>query len=194
MKRLSGRRRIVFTAVSAALVVVALELILHSLSWGFRPIAAVLAPAGTQSVSRAVPDDRLGHRPNADFFEHGNRGFRNRRALDQADVVALGDSQTYGTSVAAEDAWPQQLGAITGLSTYNMAFGGYGPTHSLVLLDEALALERTVVVEAFYAGNDLWDCRSGAVTTRSKTRDRIVRCSAGSGNGRSFTQHGRMDA
>jgi hypothetical protein len=38
-----------------------------------------------------------------------------------------------------------------------MAFGGYGPTHSLVLWDEAVALSPTTVIEAFYVGNDLFD-------------------------------------
>lgn len=164
--RLSGRKRMVLTAVTAAGVVVALEIILHSLSWGLRPVAAFLSPSEAESVTGMVPDDRLGHRPAAGFFEHDSRGFRNPRALEHADLVALGDSQTYGTSVAAEDAWPRQLGAITGVSAYNMAFGGYGPTHSLALLDEALALEPAVVVEAFYAGNDLWDCFNMVVARR----------------------------
>jgi len=38
-----------------------------------------------------------------------------------------------------------------------MAFGGFGPVHSLILWDEAVALQPKVVIEAFYAGNDLWD-------------------------------------
>jgi hypothetical protein len=38
-----------------------------------------------------------------------------------------------------------------------MAFGGYGPPHSLVLWDEAVALSPEIVVEAFYLGNDLFD-------------------------------------
>jgi hypothetical protein len=38
-----------------------------------------------------------------------------------------------------------------------MAYGGYGPTHSLVLWDEAVAFSPQIVIEAFYAGNDLFD-------------------------------------
>ena len=38
-----------------------------------------------------------------------------------------------------------------------MAFGGYGPVQSLILWDEAVALQPRIVIEAFYAGNDLFD-------------------------------------
>lgn len=71
--------------------------------------------------------------------------------------MALGDSQTYGSGVLREQAWPQQFQEVTGLATYNMGFGGYGPVHSLLLLDEALALEPKHIIEAFYTGNDLFD-------------------------------------
>ena len=71
--------------------------------------------------------------------------------------MTLGDSQTYGTGVSPEDAWLRQLESIIGKTVYSMSFGGYGPTHSLVLWDEAIALSPTIVIEAFYVGNDLFD-------------------------------------
>jgi hypothetical protein len=38
-----------------------------------------------------------------------------------------------------------------------MAYGGYGPAHSLILWDEAVALSPEIIIEAFYVGNDLFD-------------------------------------
>ena len=55
------------------------------------------------------------------------------------------------------EAWPQQLEGITGLSVYNLAFGGYGPVQHSVLLETGLELDPGLVIEAFYAGNDLYD-------------------------------------
>jgi hypothetical protein len=42
-------------------------------------------------------------------------------------------------------------------SVYSMAYGGYGPVHSLLLWSEAADLHPRIVIEAFYAGNDLFD-------------------------------------
>lgn len=108
-------------------------------------------------VPPTVPDDRLRHRPNPAFPDHDARGFRNPVALERAEIVALGDSQTYGTGVRAADAWPRRLEQLTGRSVYGMAFGGYGPAHALVLWDEAVALHPDVVLVTFYSGNDLFD-------------------------------------
>jgi hypothetical protein len=41
-----------------------------------------------------------------------------------------------------------------------MAFSGYGPTHSLLLLHEAIDLNPKLIIDAFYAGNDLYDSYS----------------------------------
>src|SRR5262249_44835415 len=45
----------------------------------------------------------------------------------------------------------------TGKRVCSMAYGGYGPTHSLILWDEAVAFSPKIIIEAFYAGNDLYD-------------------------------------
>jgi lysophospholipase L1-like esterase len=128
---------------------------------------AVLAAGGLELARRlaepspaaapAVPDARLGHRPNPAHPEHDRRGFRNSQALERADIVVLGDSQTYGTGARAEETWPRQLAAKLPRSVYAMAFGGWGAAHSLLLWEEAAALKPAVVIEALYAGNDLFD-------------------------------------
>jgi lysophospholipase L1-like esterase len=104
-----------------------------------------------------IHDEKLGWRPNPNFPEHDARGWRNKQAHNPFAVVAMGDSMTYGVWARREDAWPQQLGALGGMKTYNMAFGGYDPTRYLVLADEALELKPKLVIEAVYSGNDLWD-------------------------------------
>ena len=106
----------------------------------------------------ALPDARLGERPNPDYPDHDENGFRNESVPRRAEVVAMGDSQTYGTHVLRAEAWPSQLQAMSGRSVYSIACGGWGPTHSLVLLDRALAFRPRVLLEAFYPGNDLYDC------------------------------------
>jgi len=156
-RRARRLRRFLLGAITAGGVVVALELILQSASWFIPTVAVLLSHEGQVPVEYRVGDEVLGYRPSPAHVDHDRRGFRNRTAVQHARIVALGDSQTYGTGVEPDEAWPQQLGASTGAVTYNMAFGGYGPTHSLVLLDEALSLSPEVVIEGFYAGNDLWD-------------------------------------
>lgn len=131
------------------------EVMLQALAWALPGVDRLVSPR-----EFVVKDARLGHRPSPRNPDHDFRGFRNAAVPREAFVVALGDSQTYGTGVSREQAWPQQVRVMSGLVTYNMAFGGYGPGHSVVLLDEALGLKPKVIIEAFYAGNDLYDTYS----------------------------------
>jgi len=108
-------------------------------------------------IPAAVEDEVLGWRPNPQHPDHDRKGFRNAFVPEEADVVAIGDSQTYGEGVAADQAWPQQLQVLGRTTVYNMGFGGYGPGHSLFLWEEAVAFKPRLIVEAFYAGNDAFD-------------------------------------
>ncbi len=109
------------------------------------------------SGENVIPDPRLGHRPRPGVPGHDRNGFRNPEVPNKASIVVLGDSQTYGTGVAPKDAWPRKLGSMSGKTVYSMAYGGYGPTHSLALWDEAVAFSPDIIIEAFYVGNDLID-------------------------------------
>ena len=117
----------------------------------------MLGRAPEIDVPRWVADDVLGARPNPAYPGHDARGFRNPEAWDRVDIVVLGDSQTYGTGVAMNEAWPSRLRVATGRRVYSMAYPGYGPLQESLLLDEALRLEPRVVVATLYAGNDLFD-------------------------------------
>lgn len=150
-------RGLLFTAGALALGALLLELTLQGIVRVSPSARDILALDRVGGDPRRVPDPILGARPNPAWAGHDAAGFRNAKRLDAARVVALGDSQTYGTGVEAEEAWPQQLGAVLGDPVYNMGFPGYGPVHSLVFLDDALALSPEVVVVTLYAGNDLFD-------------------------------------
>lgn len=82
-------------------------------------------------------------------------GFRNLRVPGQVDIVALGDSHTYGYNAALKDTWPSQIGRMTGLSVYNMGVGGHGPLQYYYLLDHALKLKPHYIVIGFYLANDI---------------------------------------
>jgi lysophospholipase L1-like esterase len=88
---------------------------------------------------------------------HDANGFRNDIVPNNVDMVALGDSQTWGVNVERKDAWPQQLARISGRSVYNMGLGGFGPVQYRELTAEALRLTPKVIVVAVYLGNDIYD-------------------------------------
>jgi lysophospholipase L1-like esterase len=147
-------QRILFVALTIALCLVAVELILRLAAAAIPAVDAMLG-AGS---SPTVPDEVLGHRPAPQMSDSDTTGFRNPKRPRSAPVVAIGDSQTYGMGVPRQDSWPHVLGSEHGIPTYSMAYGGYGGTHYLVLAREALEeLDPKVVVVAIYPGNDLLD-------------------------------------
>ncbi len=93
-------------------------------------------------------------KPNA--WGHDANGFRNRSVPTHVDVVAIGNSLTWGINVKRREAWPQALEKISGYTVYNMALGGYGPVEYNILLDRALQYSPNDVVIGFYFGNDIY--------------------------------------
>jgi hypothetical protein len=82
---------------------------------------------------------------------------RNPMVPTRADVVVIGDSQTYGVGVIGAASYPAVLARISGRSTYAMSLGGYGPVEYAYLVNQALALRPKVVVVGLYLGNDIAD-------------------------------------
>jgi len=100
-----------------------------------------------------VTDPVLGVKivPNSSY--HDAWGFRNKKVPDTVDIVAIGDSMTYGYQALARDAWPAVLGRKTGKSVYNMAVGGYGPFQCYYLLThQASLLKPKVALVGIYLG------------------------------------------
>jgi hypothetical protein len=83
------------------------------------------------------------------------RGFRNPRAKRDYDIAAIGDSHTYGNNTTWDQAWPYQLGNMTGKSVYNMGTGGYSVPQYYQLCEEALADSPRYVVVGLFVPNDL---------------------------------------
>ena len=153
MRRNAAFRIILLIGVPTLLVLVS-ELALIALERAIPAVAIVLSRA---DIDRSVADPKLESRPNPLYPEHDRNGFRNEFIPNEAALVALGDSQTYGVGVASEQAWPKQLAVLGKLATYTMAYGGWGPTHSLLLMDEALHFKPKLIIEALYFGNDFYD-------------------------------------
>jgi hypothetical protein len=82
-------------------------------------------------------------------------GFRNPSVLSRVNVLAVGDSHTFGNTARMEDSWPSVLAASTGLSTYNMGLGGYGPVQYFHLLStKGMNLHPEWVLCGLYMGDD----------------------------------------
>lgn len=105
-----------------------------------------------------VEDPVLGQRIQPLTTGHDALGFRNREVPQHADIVAIGDSNTYGVSAPREGSWPHQLSGLLGESVYNMGLGGFGPLQYLHLAQvTAKPLRPRLWVVGFYFGNDLMD-------------------------------------
>lgn len=150
----SKSRRLLFATMALTVTAVATETVLQAAWWLSPTVQFHLSLPGTVTT---IPDDQLGWRGHPGHPEHDRHGFRNRSVPDRADIVAMGDSQTYGYHVQPHESWPRQLAPLHGVSSYVMAYGGYGPVHSLLLWDEAMRLKPKVVIEAMYSGNDLYE-------------------------------------
>ena len=105
-----------------------------------------------------IKDEVLRHRIEPGSGAHDDWGFRNTDVPESAQIVTIGDSQTYGISARARDSWPSQLEVKSGNSLYNLSLPGYGPAEYFLLMsDKALGLNPEIIVAGFYLGNDLKD-------------------------------------
>ena len=146
----SRKKTLLYWALTLVFTLGIIEGLLHLATLTVPVASALMAP-------HRVADQRLGWRFNSGYPDIDEWGFRNRQVPHQVDLVALGDSQTYGYGVELAQAWPQQLARLSGLDSYNFACSGYGPGHSLLLWEEALSLKPKHIIVALYAGNDAFD-------------------------------------
>src|SRR6267378_5616866 len=63
---------------------------------------------------KLIADPVLGKRLAPFTRGHDANGFRNDSVPQHADIVTLGDSQTWGVNAERQDAWPQQLSKLSG--------------------------------------------------------------------------------
>lgn len=84
-------------------------------------------------------------------------GFRNSAVPGYADVLAIGDSQTFGTNASMAGNWPSQVQAALAnvdAKLYAMASGGWGAIQYFYMVSKGLSFRPRVIVVAFYSGND----------------------------------------
>jgi lysophospholipase L1-like esterase len=108
-----------------------------------------------------VRDDILGHKIKPNSAGHDSWGYRNTTVPNRADIVAIGDSMTYGVSATADNSWPALLQKYTGKVVYNLSLGGYSPVQYYYLLsNNALKLNPSIIITGFYYGNDLLEAKN----------------------------------
>jgi len=108
-----------------------------------------------------IDDDKLGHTVNKSLSGIDENGFRNPEILEQADIVFLGDSHTYGINASLEESWPQQLAKMANMTVYNFGVGNYGSLQYYYLMEEARKLKPKHIIVGLYLANDLDDvCKS----------------------------------
>lgn len=114
----------------------------------------ILNPADYLAVT-TLADPILGMTIEPDTPGFDRWGFRNREVPTSVDIVALGDSHTYGNTAKMHEAWPEVVARETGRTVYNMGLGGYGPNqyHHLLTTRAALLHPKQVLV-GLYMGDD----------------------------------------
>ena len=141
--------------LTLSLSVIILELALQLVSRLSTDVDTLLSPR-----PRAHTAVRPRWMPSPIHPDQDANGFRNPSVPETASIVALGDSNTYGWGVKADEAWPRQLERLSGQRVYSLAWGGFGPVHLLALLDRVLAFKPKLIILSFYTGNDFYDSYS----------------------------------
>lgn len=108
-------------------------------------------------ASNKIPDEQLGYRVDPARSDIDNNGFRNPQVLEEADIIALGDSHTFGVNVAPEYSWPQQLAKMTNKTVYNFGVSSYNILQYHYLMDQAIKLKPQHIIWGLYLANDLSD-------------------------------------
>ena len=95
-----------------------------------------------------------------DASHHVDRmGFRNPIEWPEpVDIVAVGDSLTFGLGVEDADAWPAIVARMSGTAVVNLGLVGASPEQYLRVFETYGAQARPkLVIVGLYAQNDFWD-------------------------------------
>jgi hypothetical protein len=110
-----------------------------------------------KASTTTISDDRLSLRLRGGLPGHDSAGWRNPAAPQRAEIIAIGDSQTWGINATWEETWPERLHVLSNRSVYSMALGGYSASQYLFLAEDALRFEPKDVIVALYFGNDFFE-------------------------------------
>ncbi len=134
-----------------ALLLVSISLSLLILEIGIRSFT--IYPINYKS-SRIL-DNRLEYKVDPKLKDIDEHGFRNYASTEPIEIVAIGDSHTFGNNVQSQDSWPQQLASMLNKRVYNFGMGGYGILQYKALFDDAMLLKPKYLVLGLYLMNDL---------------------------------------
>jgi hypothetical protein len=105
--------------------------------------------------SNRIADPDFGYRLSPRLADVDENGFRNSSSADSFDVLAVGDSNTFGVNVSSEHAWPAELASETGLKVYNTGVGSYGIATYHAILSKLLASDKSSrAIVALFPAND----------------------------------------
>lgn len=91
-------------------------------------------------------------------------GFRNISVPNEADIIVIGDSQTYGNNALIWENWPHLLKFYipANVTIYSMATGGWGALQYVYAFAKSINFKPKLAIIAFYTGNDPIDTYSFA--------------------------------
>jgi len=93
-------------------------------------------------------------------MRYDQNGFRNETDMISADIAVIGDSFVEGPNVSEKERMSTILGTRLGRKVVNLGQIGYGPQQELVVLKRfGLAMRPSLIIWAFFEGNDLKNSR-----------------------------------
>lgn len=137
---------------NAITLAVSLSISLLMLEFGLQ----AFTPYPVTDQSNLIDHRWLAYVMNPDLNEIDEAGFRNK-TMSSVDIVAIGDSHTYGFNVSSENSWPQLLGRKLDKNVYNFGVGGYGLLHYQYLMDKAIEMKPQEIILGLYLANDLFN-------------------------------------
>jgi hypothetical protein len=96
---------------------------------------------------------------------YDRHGFRNRKDLDAAEIVMIGDSFIEAGRVTDQELLNAKLEQALGMTVANLGQNNYGPQQELVVLKRfGLRLRPRICLWFFFEGNDLLDVHNYELT------------------------------
>lgn len=160
------------SVIAALLILVSVEVVLHAYPrlFGINFANGIQTNYSTKpggiyyfdpvvKINFMLPSYSTGMTYNGHRWHHqtDQYGFRNQGNLATADIVLLGDSQTYGHGLEFEQTIGAALGRLTGRSVYNLGRQGDASLQEAYLLTEQIARLQPRVVLYLFTENDIRD-------------------------------------
>lgn len=107
-------------------------------------------------------------------YKANELGFRSPSPVpDEVDLVALGDSFTYG--IGAAHPWPERVAEKLNWQVLNLGINGSSPPSQIPPLTEyGLPRHPRVVIQAYFEGNDVYPCDQPARSQGARWGDNLI--------------------